>query len=77
MPDVPSQLDRDQASWRHLQAQIRLAERQARWEPWKALAAMVASAAIFIGSVLALSNFIARQPQIINVHLDTPLIIHQ
>ena len=34
---------------------------QARWEPWKALAAIIGAAAIFCGSVLALSNWISRQ----------------
>jgi hypothetical protein len=70
-------LEREQASWRHLQAQIRLTERQARWEPWKALAAILAAAAIMGGSVLALSNWIGHQPQTINVHLDTPLFVGQ
>jgi hypothetical protein len=73
----PTDLEREQASWLRLQAQIRLAERQARWEPWKALAAMVASAALFVGGVLALSNWIGHQPQQINVHLDAPLIVPQ
>jgi hypothetical protein len=73
-----TELEREQASWQRLQAQIRLAERQARWEPWKALAAIVASGALFFGSVLALSNWIGRQPpQQINVHLDTPLVMPQ
>jgi hypothetical protein len=56
-------------------AQLRLYRVQARWEPWKALAALVGAAAIFAGSVLALSNWIARQPQTINVHLDSPLLV--
>ena len=58
-----------------LDAQLRLYRTQARWEPWKALAAIIAAAAIFAGSVLALSNWISRQPQTINVHLDAPLTI--
>jgi hypothetical protein len=56
-------------------AQLRLYKVQARWEPYKALAALVGAAAIFAGSVLALSNWIARQPQTINVHLDGPLLM--
>jgi translation initiation factor 2 gamma subunit (eIF-2gamma) len=68
-------MEREQASWRHLQAQIRLVERQASWEPWKALAAMLAAAAIMAGAVLALSNWIGRQPQTINVHLDAPIVV--
>jgi hypothetical protein len=56
-----------------LDAELRLYLTQARWEPWKALAAIIGAAAIFAGSVLALSNWIGRQPQTINVHLDAPL----
>jgi hypothetical protein len=58
-----------------LDAQLRLYQTQARWEPYKALAAIFGAAAIFAGSVLALSNWISRQPQTINVHLDAPLTI--
>jgi hypothetical protein len=58
-----------------IEAQLRLYRTQARWEPWKALAAIIGAGAIFAGSVLALSNWIARQPQTINVHLDAPLTI--
>jgi hypothetical protein len=44
-------------------------------EPWKALAAMIADAAVFMGGVLAVSTW-ARPPapQTINVHLDAPLV---
>ena len=41
-----------------MQTQIKLYKAQLRWEPWKALAAMVVAAAIFAGSVLALSNWL-------------------
>jgi hypothetical protein len=58
-----------------LDAQLRFYRTQARWEPWKALAALFGAAAIFAGAVLALSNWISRQPQTINVHLDAPLTI--
>ena len=58
-----------------LEAQLRLYQTQARWEPWKALAAIVGAAAIFGGGVVAASNWISRQPQTINVHLDAPLTI--
>lgn len=58
-----------------IEAQLRLYRTQARWEPWKALAAIIGAAAIFAGSTLALANWIARQPQTINVHLDAPLTI--
>jgi hypothetical protein len=41
-----------------MQTQIELYKAQLRWEPWKALAAMAAAAAVFAGSVLALSNWL-------------------
>ncbi len=48
---------------------------QARWEPWKALAAMVATCALMVGTILGLANYIGHQPQTItaNVHLDSPI----
>lgn len=70
----PTEAERDAAAWRLVNAQIKLAERQGRWEAWKALAAIIAGIAIFAGSVLALSNWIGHQPQTINVHLDAPLV---
>jgi hypothetical protein len=47
-----------------------------RWEPWKALAALIGAAAIFLGGVLALANWIgshppAPQPPIV-IQLQTP-----
>jgi hypothetical protein len=41
-----------------MQTQIELYKAQLRWEPWKALAAMVAAAAVFMGGVLAVSNWV-------------------
>lgn len=46
-----------------MQTQIELYKAQLRWEPWKALAAMVAAAAVFLGGVLAVGNWIYRPPQ--------------
>jgi hypothetical protein len=46
---------------------------QARWEPWKALAAIIAASAVFAGGVLTLANYIGHSPQTINVHMDGPL----
>jgi hypothetical protein len=48
-------------------------DRQARWEPWKALAAMVVASAVFCGAVLGLSSYLHRSPQIIIVHFDQPI----
>jgi hypothetical protein len=53
--------------------QANLYRSQTRWEPWKALAAIVAASAVFCGSVLGVSSYITRAPQTINVHLDAPL----
>ena len=60
-----------------MQPQIELYKAQLRWEPWKALAAMVAAAAVFAGSVLALSNWLhtGERPQTIVVHMDAPLTV--
>jgi len=41
-----------------MQTQFELFKAQLRYEPWKALAAMVAAAAVFMGGVLALSNWV-------------------
>lgn len=46
---------------------------QTRWEPWKALAAMIAASAVFCGSVLGVSSYLTRSPQTIVVHFDQPL----
>jgi hypothetical protein len=47
-----------------MQTPIELYKAQLRWEPWKALAAMVAASAVFMGGVLAVSNWLhpATQP---------------
>jgi cytochrome bd-type quinol oxidase subunit 1 len=58
-----------------LEAQLKLYRVQARWEPYKAMAAILGAAAIMAGSVLALSTWIGRQPQTIYVHLDTPIVV--
>jgi hypothetical protein len=58
-----------------MQTQFELFKAQVRWEPWKALAAMVAAAAVFMGAVLAVSNWVRPStPQTIIVHLDSPLV---
>jgi hypothetical protein len=57
-----------------MKTQIELYRVQLRWEPWKALAAMVAAAAVFAGGVLAVSSWSRPPaPQTVNVHLDAPL----
>jgi len=41
-----------------MQTQIELYKAQLRWEPWKALAAMIAASAVMTGTVLGLSNWL-------------------
>jgi hypothetical protein len=52
-----------------VEAPLRLYRTQARWEPYKAVAAIVGAAAIMTGAVLALSTWIGHQPQTIEVHV--------
>jgi len=56
-----------------VEAQIELYRRQARWEPWKALAAIIAAAAVFGGGVLAVSSWWHPSPQTINVRIEGTL----
>jgi len=59
-----------------MQTQFELYKAQLRWEPLKALAAMIAAVAVFIGGVVAVSNWVRPSvPQTINVHLDAPLVV--
>lgn len=60
-----------EADLRDIQANLYRA--QTRWEPWKALAAIVAASAVFCGSVLGVSSYLTRSAQTINVHFDQPL----
>jgi hypothetical protein len=68
----PTEADRDRAAWALLQAQIDLARRQARWEPWKALAAILAAAAVIAGAIIALANW-NSDPKPIVVRIEQPL----
>jgi hypothetical protein len=56
-----------------LETQIALYQRQARWEPWKALAALIAAAAVFAGGVLAVAAWWHPAPQVFTVHIDGKL----
>jgi hypothetical protein len=58
-------------------AQTDLARKQARWESYKAVAAIAAAAAIFMGFVLAGITWLHPRPQEITVHLDQPFVIQQ
>jgi hypothetical protein len=60
----PTSADKERAAWQLLNAQIAHFERSARWEPYKALAAMAAGVALFGGLVIALSSW--HQPLTVN-----------
>jgi hypothetical protein len=53
-----------------IEAQIDLYRRQARWEPWKALAAIIAAAAVFGGGVFTVASWWHPSPQSINVRIE-------
>jgi hypothetical protein len=52
---------------------VDLYRRQARWEPWKALAALIAAAAVFAGGVLTVASCWHPAPQTINVKIEGKL----
>ena len=56
-----------------IEAQIQLYRRQARWEPWKALAALVAAAAVFVGGMVTINTWWHPSPQTINVRIEGKL----
>jgi hypothetical protein len=66
-PNIPI----SEAELRQIQADLYRV--QARWEPWKALAAIVATSAVLAGTILGLANYIGRSPQTIVVHFDQPV----
>jgi hypothetical protein len=70
--DVPSPEERERAAWALLNAQIAAARRAATWEPWKAIAAIIAAAAVMTAAVVALSNWRAG-PQPIIVEVRSPM----
>ena len=72
-PTPPTDLQKEQASWQLLNAQIAHFQRSARWEPYKALAAMAVGVALFGGLVVALSNW--HQPQTLTVNFGQPLTV--
>jgi len=53
-----------------VETQIELYRRQARWEPWKALAAMIAACAVFAGGVLTVASWWHPAPQAITVKIE-------
>jgi len=44
-------------------------EREMRWAPWTALAALIAAGVVFVGGVIAVSNWVRPLPQTITVHI--------
>jgi hypothetical protein len=73
----PTEAERDAAAWRLVNAQIKLAERQERWETGKALATIILAIVATAGAIVAVSGFIRSSPQQITatIHLDAPLVI--
>lgn len=69
---VPTPEERERAAWALLNAQIAASRRAASWEPWKALAAIIAAAAVMTAAVVALSNW-RTGPQPIIVEMRSPL----
>jgi anti-sigma-K factor RskA len=74
---MTAQIEHLQIEREKLRAETERFRQDLRWEPWKALAAILAAAAIMTGAVLTLSTWIGHQPQTINVHLDAPLFAPQ
>jgi len=72
MSGPPTAEERERATWALLNAQIAAAQRAATWEPYKALAAILAAAALMTAAVIALTNWRAG-PQPIIVELRQPL----
>lgn len=56
-----------------IEAQLELYRKQARWEPWKALAALIAAGAVFTGGVFTVANWIHPTPQAITVKIEGTL----
>jgi len=49
---------------------LELYRKQARWEPWKALAAIIAAGAVFAGGVLTVASYWHPSPQAITVRIE-------
>jgi hypothetical protein len=58
-----------------IEAQIALYARQARWEPWKALAMILIAAAAIAAAGGIAGRMFPSQPQQIVVHLEQPLAV--
>jgi hypothetical protein len=58
-----------------IEAQIALYARQARWEPWKALAIILIAAAAIAAAGGIVGRMFPSQPQQIVVHFEQPLAV--
>jgi hypothetical protein len=56
-----------------LARQIELYRRQAFWEPYKAIAAIIAAGAVFFGGTIAMANCWRPAPLNITVHVERAL----
>jgi hypothetical protein len=69
----PTLADKERAAWQLLNAQISHFEQAARWEPWKALAAIIGAGALMTAAVIALSNW--HTVQRVEVNFGQPLTV--
>ena len=70
---IPSPSEQERAAWALLHAQLRLADRQARWETPKATAIVVLAAAAIAAAGGLAGWLLPARPQQIIVHFDQPL----
>jgi hypothetical protein len=67
---MPTMTDEDVRRSLLVEAQIELYRKQAQWEPWKALAAIIAASAVFAGGTLAIASYWHPSPQTISVRIE-------
>jgi hypothetical protein len=77
---VPTTRDQEEQDIRIDQMTINIEKIRSdlRWEPWKALAAILAAATVMLGAIIGLANWWhPSQPTPLNVvvHLDAPLVV--
>jgi hypothetical protein len=71
-----AQIETLRAEREKLQIETERFRQEMRWEPWKALAALIVASSAMLGVILTVAHFLPLpSPQTINVHLDAPLTI--
>ena len=56
-----------------LQAETELFRQEMRWEPWKALAALIVAAAAMMGLILTVAHFLPPSPPPVVIQLQQPV----